>query len=407
MANLDTLDVLDDIEEQVEDAEVFLETLASDASDRKIEKFFESGRLRVVQDRNDFFLPHVLDFIKGRSWGNLRPEYQRRLRWDNSKKSRLIESFIMNVPVPPVFLYESELGRFEVMDGQQRLNAIVDFLENRFKLSGLKIWPALNGRIFSDLPPVVRRGLERAKISAITLMSDSGKISENSLDLRAQVFERLNTGGEQLNPQELRNSLFAGQFNQLIIELSKEPKFTTAWGIPNHSENTLSDDSPTDELKKNTLFKRMADVEIVLRFFAFNEPDRISGSVRSMLDNTMKRYRHSEEEEIAQLRSEFVIALDLCVTVFRDDVFRIPGVEANNKSRLSRPFFDAQMVGMHQLKDQRKTLIKKAKAIKSNVLSLASPKSDSYELIVGRANTAVAVKGRIEAVRDAINEAIQ
>ena len=407
MAKLDTLDVLDDLDDQIEDAEVSLKTLASDASDRTIERFFESGRLRVVQDRNDFFLPHVLDFIEGRSWGNLRPEYQRRLRWDNNKKSRLIESFIMNVPVPSVFLYESELGRFEVMDGQQRLNAIVDFLKNRFKLSGLKIWPALNGRIFSELPPFVRRGLERAKISAITLMSDSGETTENNLDLRAQVFERLNTGGEQLNPQELRNSISAGPFNQLIIELSKEPKFTNAWGIPNHIENTLSDGSPTDELKKNTLFKRMADVEIVLRFFAFNEPDRISGSVRSMLDNTMKRYRHAEKEEIEKLRNDFASALDLCVVVFGDDVFRIPRGESGSRPRLSRPLFDAQMVGMHQLNDHHKTLLKKAKAIKSNVLSLASPNSDSYELIVGRANTAVAVKGRIEAVREAITEAIQ
>ena len=109
-------------------------TLPTGASDRAIEKFFERGRLRVVQDRNDFFLPHVVDFIEGRKWGNLRPEYQRRLRWDQKKKSKLIESFIMNVPVPPVFLYETILGRFEVMDGQQRLNSIVDFMQNRFQV---------------------------------------------------------------------------------------------------------------------------------------------------------------------------------------------------------------------------------------------------------------------------------
>ena len=86
------------------------------ASDRVIEKHFETGRLRVVQEKNELFLPHVVDFIVKDKWGNLRPEYQRRLRWDDAKKSRLIESFIMNVPVPPVFLYEVTLGSFEVMD---------------------------------------------------------------------------------------------------------------------------------------------------------------------------------------------------------------------------------------------------------------------------------------------------
>ena len=69
-------------------------------------------------------------------------------------------------------------------------------------------------------------------------MSDAGELSENSIDLRAQVFERLNTGGEQLNPQELRNSLYAGPFNQLLIDLSKDPLFTNAWKIPSHKENT-------------------------------------------------------------------------------------------------------------------------------------------------------------------------
>ena len=188
---MQTPDELDDLDLEDEDPSTSAETLPAGASDRKIKNVFERGRLRVVQDRNDFFLPHVLDFIEGRSWGNLHPEYQRRLRWDNKKKSRLIESFIMNVPVPPVFLYENQVGRFEVMDGQQRLNAVVDFIKNRFELSGLMSWPSLNGRRFSDLPPRLRRGLERAKVSAITLMSDAGDGTENSIDLRAQVFERL------------------------------------------------------------------------------------------------------------------------------------------------------------------------------------------------------------------------
>lgn len=109
------------LEDDREETGSDLPVLKADATDQEIEEFFEHGRLRVVQERNDFFLPHVVDFIEGRKWGNLRPEYQRRLRWDRTKKSRLIESFIMNVPVPPVFLYEKSIGSFEVMDGQQRL----------------------------------------------------------------------------------------------------------------------------------------------------------------------------------------------------------------------------------------------------------------------------------------------
>ena len=403
MAETELLDDLDFVED---DTDLSPDVLPADAPDREIERFFERGRLRVVQDRNDFFLPHVVDIIEGRQWGNLRPEYQRRLRWDDKKKSKLIESFIMNVPVPPVFLYETELGRFEVMDGQQRLNSIVDFMGNRLKLTGLKTWPALNGRNFSELPPSVRRGLERAKISAITLMSDASDPTGNSLDLRAQVFERLNSGGEQLNPQELRNSLYSGPFNQTLIELSGERSFTDAWDIPNRDENTRSDGSPTDMLKKNNLFKRMTDVEIVLRFFAFKEPEQIVGSVRSMLDNTMKRYRHADSVVLEELKHEFRSALYLCVKVFGKNAFRVPANEQATRTRLSRPYFDAQMVVMYQFREQRSLVLKHAGEIEARMGELAAPQSASYELLVGRANTAIAVRERIELVWSAVREII-
>lgn len=399
-------DTLQDLDYEEGDEEFSIETLPAEASDRAIEQFFERGRLRVIQERNDFFLPHVVDFIEDRKWGNLRPEYQRRLRWDDKKKSKLIESFIMNVPVPPVFLFEEDIGRFEVMDGQQRLNTIIDFMQNRFKLSGLKTWQALNNRNFSQLPPRIKRGLERAKVSAITLMSDTSVESSNNLDLRAQVFERLNTGGERLNPQELRNSLFSGPFNQLIIELSREPQFTQAWGIPSYEENLRSDGSPTDKLKSNGLFKRMADVEIVLRFFAFKDPNCISGSVRSMLDNTMKRHRNSDDDKLKQLRSGFLEAINFCVEVFGDDVFRIPPGEQRTRSQLSRPFFDAQMVVMHQLADKRDLILKRAHSIKKEVMELAIPDNSNYELIVGRANTAAAIRERIEVVQTVIDKVL-
>ena len=399
MADPDILNITeDDVSEAL--------ALDPDASDNAIEKFFERGRLRVVQDKNDFFLPHVLDFIEGRKWGNLQPEYQRRLRWDNKKKSKLIESFIMNVPVPPVFLYETELGRFEVMDGQQRLNAIVEYLQNDFPLSGLQSWPSLNGRRYAELPPSIRRGLDRAKLSAITLMSDSAPLESNSLDLRAQVFERLNTGGERLTQQELRNALYPGPFNDLLIELSRNQLFTDAWNIPCYKENTRSDGSPTRNLITNTLFKRMADVEIVLRFFAFRDSDKISGSVRSMLNNTMKRYRNIDEHQVKQLKQEFLSAIELCYMVFGDDIFRIPPTASKRKSRLSRPFFDAQMVVMHEEYSQSSNLMNSAHAIKLEVLRLVEPASESYSLMVGRANTAEAVKARIEAVRAAVNRVL-
>lgn len=379
-------------------------------TDAKIEKHYETGRLRVVQEKNDIFLTHVLSFIskdsKSKIWSNIRPEYQRRLRWDNKKKSQLIESFIMNVPVPPIFLYEKTLGNFEVMDGQQRLNAISSFYEGEFPLQGLKIWQALNGKTYSQLPPLIRRGLDRAKVSAITLMSDNSTSSEDSIDLRAQVFDRLNTGGEKLNAQELRNALYAGPFNELMIELSRSKAFAESWDIPVYAENLRADDSVSEALETNTLYKRMADVEIVIRFFAFKDPEEISGSVRKMLDNTLKNNRHCSEKDIAKWKNDFLTCLELCIKVYKEEAFRLPKGGKENEATLSKPLFDAQMVGMYLNLHHKDGIINNADEIREKMSILTRSNSDNYDLMVGRANTSGSIKDRIHAVSNMIKGVI-
>lgn len=374
-------------------------------SDKKIEKDYEAGRLRVVQDRNDFFLPHVLDFITGRQWGNLNPEYQRRLRWSNEKKSRLIESFLMNVPVPPVFLYDSSSTKLEVLDGQQRISAIVDFLTNKFALEKLTIWPTLNARTFATLPPALKRGLNRSKLSAITLITERSK-SVDAIDLRAQVFDRLNTGGEKLNPQELRNCLYSGPFNRLIVELAARDDFSKAWGIPLRKDHTLSDGSYDDVLRKNVMFRSMADCQIVLRYFAFKDPEYIVGSTRNILDNCMIRLRRADDEQIKALRTAFVDALTTALAIFGPRAFRVAG-KTNNKGRLSRPLFDAEMVAITRLIDKRELLIEKKANIVSKIRELTREGTKSYETIVGRPNTAAAIKARIDVVEKAMRAAIK
>jgi hypothetical protein len=111
--------------------------------------------------------------IEKREAINLRPEYQRRLRWTNAQKSKLIESLLLNIPVPPVFFYEADAARYEVMDGQQRLNTIRDFFAGDFALSSLKVLKPLNGLRYTKCPPRVKRTLDRATISAIVLLMES------------------------------------------------------------------------------------------------------------------------------------------------------------------------------------------------------------------------------------------
>ena len=108
---------------------------------KQLEDLYDSGDNRVTQERSDFLLPQIVDFVRQKKWLNLRPEYQRRLVWDATKKSLFIESLLMNIPVPPLFVYEADLARYEVMDGQQRITAIQEFYSNNLALAGLEQWP--------------------------------------------------------------------------------------------------------------------------------------------------------------------------------------------------------------------------------------------------------------------------
>jgi hypothetical protein len=167
-------------------------------SDEEINSKYGSRELRIVTESNREQLPNFVEALKRPGWMKLRPSYQRRPRWDRERQSKLIESFIMNIPVPPLFVYESDLAKYEVMDGQQRITAILEFYTNRYPLEGIQQWPELNGRIYNTLPSEIRKGLDRRSISYIVLLKESASTTEEEASLRQQVFERLNTGGVQL-----------------------------------------------------------------------------------------------------------------------------------------------------------------------------------------------------------------
>jgi hypothetical protein len=138
------------------------------SDDRAINERYARGEGRIVIETNREKLPGFIELMEKPDYMDLRPFYQRRPRWDAKGQSRLIESFIMNIPVPPVFLYEKNFNSYEVMDGQQRIKAIKDFYDNNFKLKGLKIWPELNGRSYKTLPENIRAGIDRRSITSMS-----------------------------------------------------------------------------------------------------------------------------------------------------------------------------------------------------------------------------------------------
>ena len=99
---------------------------------------YASSQLRVVRETQDYQLDYLQHALRpGRELIDISPAYQRRLRWNNKKKSLLIESFLLNIPVPPIFLFECDYNAYEVIDGRQRLDAVSSFLSNDYALTGL------------------------------------------------------------------------------------------------------------------------------------------------------------------------------------------------------------------------------------------------------------------------------
>ena len=361
------------------------------------DEFLAQNSFRVVYQTNNFFLPQIRDMIEKQEAINLRPEYQRRLRWTNAQKSKLVESLLLNIPVPPVFLYEADAARYEVMDGQQRLSTIRDFFAGDFALTSLKVLEPLNGLRYTKCPPRVKRTLDRATISAIVLLmeSESERPAEAQLsitDIRRLVFDRLNTGGRQLNAQEIRNALNPGHLSKCVIELSRFDKFTEVFGIPPYTERDEEDYYENPVRQKNSLYASMRDCELVLRVFALRDAENIRGSMKSMLDRAIeKQVTNEEAEQFADAyKRRFAFLYDL----FDTRPFKIV-LRSDEKEKVSAALYDAAMVALGRIWDQRAD-VQADKAGVAERLALAVAQDENYELIVGRRNTATAVRDRID-----------
>ncbi len=366
---------------------------------RDPDEFLAQNAFRIVYQTNNFFLPQIRDMIINREAVNLNPEYQRRLRWTTSQKSKLIESLLLNIPVPPVFFYESDAARYEVMDGQQRLNTIRDFFAGAFSLGGLSVLTPLNGLRYPKCPPRVKRTLDRASLSAIVLLmeSESERPNEGKLsltDIRRLVFDRLNTGGMKLNPQELRNAQNPGAFNEAIVDLSRFEKFTEVFGIPAYTEKDPEEYYVNPERRKNGLYSTMKDCELILRFFALRDATNIKGSMKSMLDRAMETKMSNEEAATAV--SEYKEIFSFLYDLFDSKPFKLTS-QSDKKERVSAAVYDASMVAMGSLWDNRE----KISQDKSNVqmrMEAAISDPGKYEILVGRGNTADTVRDRINLV---------
>jgi len=291
------------------------------ASDDNINEKYIKGEVRIVTEQARYPLRTIPGMLDSDDY-ELNPEFQRRHRWDNAKKSRLIESFIMNVPIPPIFLYEDSFSHYEVMDGLQRLTAIYDFYKDRLELDGLEEWPELNGRRYSELPDQVKRGIDRRYLSSIILLQETAKNPDEAQRLKQLVFERINSGGVRLEPQESRNAIYNGPLNKICIDLSRNQYLCRTWAIPEPTEEEILEDKIPEKLLSNEHYRKMNDIELVLRFFAYRQ--RLTdqrGSLKSYLDRYLLYGNSFEQSVLDSLRNLFQETIELVYETFGEKAF--------------------------------------------------------------------------------------
>ncbi|MHC1722934.1 MAG: DUF262 domain-containing protein [Aminipila sp.] len=294
-------------------------------SDAAINEKYEKGEARIITEQGAVKLSLVKGVFNGDNY-QLKPKYQRRITWDSKKRSKLIESFIMNVPVPPVFVYETEFNKYQVMDGLQRITAIIDFYSDSYELQDLTQWPELNGRKYSNLPQKIKEGIDRRQLPVITLLKESSKTLLQEEEMKKMVFERLNTGGVTLEDQEIRNALYSGTFNDLCIELSSNDSFRKLWLItPSVDEDADAEelDNYDDALKyaKNKLYKRMYDVELVLRYFAMRHIDEFSGKLSEFMDLVLRDGNRYSDEQCQLMKNIFETTIAKADKLFSEKAF--------------------------------------------------------------------------------------
>lgn len=367
------------------------------ATDEEISAKYDSKSERIVTETNREKLQNFYEALARPHYMDPRPSYQRRQRWSAERQSQLIESFLINIPIPPLFVYESRPNVYEVMDGQQRITAIKAFYSNELVLTGLERWPELNGRTYNKLPERIRSGIDRRSISWITVLNESSESDEDAFAIKQLVFERLNTGGVKLSYQEIRNALYSGIFNSLLIELSKSPNHRTAWNLPLYT--SAEETYVPEALASSNFYLEMEDVEVILRFFALRNAENYTRGMRGFLDLYMERARRFTGDDVDALGDLYRATIRLAIDVFGDYVFRPYMVrQATWGDRPQKAYADAVLVSLAERLDDRKLIVESREKIIALIKDAF--KKDDKGVLTGRGNTKGDVLTRIQVMRD-------
>ena len=351
----------------------------------KIEEQIKSEQQSISYDIKDFTIEYyVQKYLTGEENEENElyvPDYQREFIWETSRQSKFIESIILGLPIPLIFVAEiEETGRLEIVDGSQRIRTLSAFIHDNLKLSRLDKLTELNGFKFSELKPARQRLIKNSSMRMIVLSSRATE------DIRNDMFGRINTSSVPLLPMETRRGIYRGRFMDLITELAGNKQFLKLCPIDKH------------------FAERREEEELILRFFAFtagypkfrlNGIDLENGSVAKFIDNYLEEQNHSATQiNLDNKKKDFLEMLYFVQTTFGEKGFG----KHKNSQATSRPYFEAIAIGSHlALKSNLK--IKKDDLSWSN-LDKREP-NELFHLLSGRYHT-----HKPSALRDRINHVL-
>ena len=307
-------------------------------------------RARISTDRMDVSFGELVNMYKNGEL-TIRPEYQRLFRWSADQKTALIESILLGIPVPPIFVAEDQNGIWELVDGLQRVSTVISFFgelkddlttvdipdasddldENeREETISINKWTLESGSLLKDLggfnidtlPKKYAINIKRASCRVEILRGES------NTSMKYELFKRLNSGGSKLTPQEIRNAIYRGidpKVNILIEELSRNQEFINLTDL--------------NEQKKQELY----DQELVLRFIAFlNKIDEINSNTESYLDSFMDNAVQDAVFDIEYYRAMFLRVMAMLSNVAEKSIFR------SNRNLFVPAYFEGITIGIAQ-----------------------------------------------------------
>jgi len=255
------------------------------------------------------------------------PHFQRRYVWTEQQASRLVESLIIQCPIPVIYLNQESNETLSVIDGNQRLTSIQRYLENQFSLKGLTAYPELEGSRFYELDPRFQRHIQNRTLRCIVILKDTHP------QVKFDVFERLNSGATKLTPQELRHGLYYGDLMMLATKAVKESGFLSALEIKND--------------------KRMKAEELVLRFWALKDNfSEYKKPLANFINDFSDRNRKLSSSEMDRLTSLFIKTLGDVRALLGDLAFKIFDVNGHVESTFNSALYDALMVGVAQIREE-------------------------------------------------------